>query len=49
MSKFLITSALPYVFPWEQDGQGWGYANALPADLLGRFRVIDWNRWDGRP
>jgi hypothetical protein len=37
----------PYVYPWEADGTGWGYANGVPFDLMAHFRVIDWTKWTG--
>jgi hypothetical protein len=40
-------SVTPYVYPWEAAGQGWGYGNGIPYDLMGHFRVIDWTRWTG--
>jgi hypothetical protein len=40
-------TALPYVFPWEAAGYGWGYLDGVPYDLMSRFRVIDWRLWTG--
>lgn len=40
-------SVAPYVFPWQQAGYGWAYQNGIPYDLMGHFRVVDWNAWTG--
>jgi hypothetical protein len=40
-------SVAPYVYPWDSAGQGWGYGNGIPYDLMSHFRVIDWTKWTG--
>jgi hypothetical protein len=39
-----IASVRPYVYPWES-ARRWG----LPSDITAYLRVIDWNKWGGRP
>ena len=46
---WVAQTVLPYVYPNEAAGYGWSYAPGLnvPYDLMGKFRVVDWNKWTG--